>query len=76
MALADFLDFKGDTEFELFNQVWSADELKALLGLIERALREGPGIMDCFSADEKEALSMDAVRALQKAGLLSARFYH
>jgi hypothetical protein len=75
MALADFLDFKGDT-FELFNQVWSADELKVLLGQIERALQEAPGIMDCFNDEEKEALITKTVRALQKAGLLSARYYH
>jgi hypothetical protein len=76
MALADFLDFsKGEIEFELGDLVLSGDELKELLGQIERAFQEAPGILDCLSNEEKEALSMKTIRALQKAGLLPARYH-
>jgi len=75
MGLAELLDFSGEVEFELGDMVLSGDELKELLGQIERTLQEAPGILDYLSNEEKEVLSMKTIRALQKAGLLPARYH-
>lgn len=76
--LADFLDFSSpEIKFELGNLVLNGDELKVLLVHIECALNLAPRIMDCFSAEEKKALALESIGALQRAGLLSARYrYH
>jgi hypothetical protein len=74
--IVDFLDFSGDVEFVLGDLVLDGDELREMLVLVEGSLNLAPGQLDYLSAEEKRELSLASVNALQRCGVLSARFYH